>query len=156
ADSSGFSTSRFVRWFDEKYGVHRTGHTWVKAHVAGGLKTHVITAAAIYERDTNDCPIMPELIKTTAANFDIDDFTGHKGYLAVENVEAIFAAGGTPFIAPKSNTTGGAGGLFEKMVHYYQFRREEFLAHYNMRANIESVFSSVKRKFGDSVRSRTP
>src|SRR5262249_35596001 len=24
-DSSGFSTSRFVRWFDEKYGVERSG-----------------------------------------------------------------------------------------------------------------------------------
>lgn len=24
-DSSGFSTSRYVRWYDEKYGVHRSG-----------------------------------------------------------------------------------------------------------------------------------
>jgi hypothetical protein len=31
-DSTGFSTSRFVRWFDEKYGVERSGHDWVKAH----------------------------------------------------------------------------------------------------------------------------
>jgi hypothetical protein len=48
-----------------------------------------------------------------------------KAYLSVENVEAIHDAGGTPFIAPKSNTTGAAGGLFEKMFHYYQYHREE-------------------------------
>src|SRR5262245_62065728 len=40
-----------------------------------------------------------------------------KGYLSVENVEVIAALGGEAFIAPKSNTTGAAGGLFEKMVH---------------------------------------
>jgi hypothetical protein len=28
-DSSGFSASRFVRWYDEKYGVTRSGKDWV-------------------------------------------------------------------------------------------------------------------------------
>jgi len=42
-DSSGFSTSRFVRWFDEKYGVTRSGKDWVKAHVISGVKTNVVT-----------------------------------------------------------------------------------------------------------------
>src|SRR5207237_8490250 len=31
-DSTGFSTSRFTRWYDEKYGCERSGHDWVKAH----------------------------------------------------------------------------------------------------------------------------
>jgi transposase len=47
------------------------------------------------------------------------------------------------------------GGLFEKMVHFYQFHREAFLAEYHQRSNGESAFSMMKRKFGDSVRSRT-
>src|SRR5581483_2255933 len=58
------------------------------------------------------------------------------------------------FIPPKSQTTGRAGGLFERMYHYYQFRREEFLRHYHKRSNVESTFSAVKRKFGDALRSR--
>ena len=29
-DSTGFSASRFVRWYDEKYGVQRSGKDWVK------------------------------------------------------------------------------------------------------------------------------
>ena len=32
-DSSGFSTSRFVRWFDHKYGVACQEHDWVKVHL---------------------------------------------------------------------------------------------------------------------------
>jgi hypothetical protein len=40
------------------------------------------------------------------------------------------------------------------MFYFYQFQREEFLSHYHKRSNVESTFSAVKRKFGDSVRSR--
>jgi transposase len=155
-DSSGFSTSKFVRWFDEKYGVHRSGHAWVKVHLACGVKTNIITAAAIYGQDANDCPILPELVKGTAETFTVKEVSADKGYLSAENVEAIVAAGGTPFIAPKSSTTGGIGGLFERMFHFYQYRRPEFLAHYHKRSNVESTFSAIKRKFGDHVRSRTP
>jgi hypothetical protein len=35
------------------------------------------------------------------------------------------------------------------------FRREEFLQHYHKRSNVESTFSMMKRKFGDSLRSKT-
>jgi transposase len=37
----------------------------------------------------------------------------------------------------------------------FQFRRDEFMQHYHKRSNVESTFSSIKRKFGDSVRSRS-
>ena len=66
----------------------------------------------------------------------------------------VFEHAGTPFIHPKVSTTGGVGGLFEKMFHYFQFRRDDFLGHYHKRSNVESTFSAVKRKFGDSVRSK--
>jgi len=155
-DSSGFSTSRFIRWFDCKHGVERREHDWVKVHLACGVKTQVVTAAAIYNKDAADSPILPELLHATKEAFTVKEMSADKGYLSVENVEAIFGAGGIPFIAPKVNTTGAAGGLFEKMFHYYQYRREEFLTHYHKRSLVESVFSAVKRKTGDSVRSKTP
>src|SRR5471032_1392941 len=66
----------------------------------------------------------------------------------------IFGVGGVPFIAPKTNTTGGIGGLFEKMFHYFQYRRDDFMQHYHRRSNIETAFSALKRKFGDGVRTK--
>jgi transposase len=153
-DSSGFSTSKFVRWFDEKYGVERSGHDWVKVHICVGVKTGVTAAVEIRDRDANDSPLLPPLVNATAEHFKVREVSADKGYLSVENVETIAKAGGLPFIAPKSNTTGNAGGLFERMFHYYQYRREDFLSHYHKRSNVESVFSAVKRKFGDAVRSR--
>ena len=56
-----------------------------------------------------------------------------KAYASLENFEAVAECGGTGFIAFKSNTTGGVGGMFQKMFHYFQFRREEYLQHYHMR-----------------------
>ena len=41
------------------------------------------------------------------------------------------------------------------MVHYFMYRRDEFFKHYHQRSNIESVFSTIKHKFGDAVRSKT-
>jgi hypothetical protein len=58
-------------------------------------------------------------------------------------------------IAFKANTTGAVGRLFAKMFSYFKYRQEDFMKHYHKRSNVESTFSSVKRKFGDSVRSKT-
>jgi transposase len=155
-DSTGFSASRFVRWFDEKYGAERSGHDWVKCHIMTGVKTNVITAAEIHGRDTNDSPIMPSLLNTTTAQgFTVREVPADKGYSSVENIEAITLAGAAPFIAFKSSATGAAGGLWEKAYLFYALHREEFLRHYHARSNVESTFSMVKAKFRDHVRSRT-
>ena len=59
------------------------------------------------------------------------------------------------FIAFKSIHTGAGGGLWAKMFHYFNFNRDDFLDHYHKRSNVESTFSMVKAKFGDSLRSKT-
>jgi transposase len=155
-DSTGFSTSRFVKWYDEKYGVQRSGHDWVKVHIMTGVRTNIITAAEIHGRDANDSPILPSLLKTTTGSgFTVKEVPADKGYSSVENIEAIEAAGATPFIAFKSSATGSSGGLWEKAFYYYSLHREDFLKHYHKRSNVESTFSMVKAKFRDHVRAKT-
>jgi transposase len=156
-DSSGFSTSRFVRWYDEKYGVTRSGKEWVKAHVMTGVKTNIVTAIEILDKNAADCPQFKPLVETTAASgFTLKEVPADKAYLSHENLELIAGLGGTAFVPFKSNSSeGNAGGVWEKMFHYFQFRRDEFLNHYHLRSNVESTFSMVKAKFRDHVRSKT-
>ena len=154
-DSTGFSSSRFYRWFDEKYGVTRQRATWIKAHVACGVRTHCITAIRALDRDSGDHGHFAPLMQETAKTFTVNECSADKAYTSNENYEAIASIGGTAFMPFKSNATGGVGGLFAKMLGYFTFRREDFLQHYHKRSNVESVFSAVKRKFGDSVMSRT-
>ena len=68
----------------------------------------------------------------------IDLVSADKAYISVENFETVAQCGGEAFIAFKSNHTGAVGGMFEKMFHFFQFKKEEFLNHYHKRSNVES------------------
>jgi transposase len=154
-DSSGFTTSRFHRWFDHKYGRVRQKHEWVKVHLMCGVKTHIVTAVEIEGRDAGDARFLPPMLETTARNFKVAEVSADKGYGSSKNTDAVFAVGATPFIAFKTNSNGMVGGKFQEMFHYFMYRRQEFLQHYHKRSNVESTFSMMKRKFGDSIRSKT-
>ena len=156
ADSTGFTTSRFHRWFDHKYGVVRQEHGWVKAHMMCGVRTNVVTAVEIHGRDAQESPILPALVAKTAENFTLREVSADKGFSSINNVNMIASYGATPFIAYKSNNTcKKGGGMWEKMFHYFSFNRDEFLAHYHKRSNVETTVMMIKSKFGDSVRSKT-
>lgn len=155
-DSSGFMTSRFTRWYDQKYGAVRQSHDWVKAHIMCGVKTNVVTAVEIQGQHTGDGIMLPSLLAHTAKHFDVQEVLADKGYSSAKNMEAILAANATPYIAFRSNTTGrDAGQTWERMFHYFSFNKEKFFAHYHQRSNVESTFMMIKTKFRDHVRSKT-
>lgn len=52
------------------------------------------------------------------------------------------------------DTQGAAAGLFEKLLHYFNYKKEEYLQHYHKRSSVESTCSAIKRKFGSDVRIR--
>jgi transposase len=154
-DSSGFGSTRFERWYDQKYGITRNRAVWVKTHIASGTKTNVVTAVRILEQHSADCPQFVPLVKETRKYFEIGEVSADKAYGSLENFEAVAAMGGQAFIAFKSNATGAKGGMLEKAFHYFQFNQEEYMAKYHKRSNVESTFSAIKRKFGDYVMSKT-
>jgi transposase len=154
-DSSGFTTCRFTRWFDHKYGVVRQHHDWVKAHLMCGVKTNLVTAVEIHGRHAHDAKMLTPLVTATAQNFQMSEVAADKGYASRENAAAITGVGAAPFISFHSHHRGNGGGAWERMYHYFQFRRSDFLQHYHKRSNVESTFSMMKRKFGDSLRSKS-
>jgi transposase len=154
-DSSGCATSRFVRWFDEKYGRVRPRAQWVKCHLTAGVRTNVVTAVAIHEQDAGDAPQRPALRKATDHNVTSRESSADKAYSSLENLQSAVDLGATPFIPFKENTTDERGGLWAQMFSYFCERPDESRAHYPKRSNVESTFSAIKRKFGDAVRSTT-
>jgi hypothetical protein len=154
-DSSGFATSRFVRWFDHKYGCPRQEYDWVKCSLMCGVKTNIVTAVEIDQRYAGDSPQFIPLLRQTARNFSIGEVSADAAYASYENMDAVGLLGGTPFIAFRANATAAEGGMYETMFHYYSLRREEFLAHYHKRSNVESTNSMIKAKFGDHLRSKS-
>jgi hypothetical protein len=66
--------------------------------------------------------------------------------------DIVDRAGATPFIPFKEGTTGASGGVWEKMFHFYEYRRDEFLQHYHLRSNAEST---VMMRFPESLWSKS-
>jgi len=157
-DSSGFSTSRFARWFDYKWGKERKYKIWLKAHLISGVKTNIITGVKITEGQENDSPQLAELVRKTAENFNISEVSGDKAYCGRENFNVIEEVGGVPFIPFKKNVTGkrGALSIWGKMYHFFMYKHEEFLEHYHKRSNSETVFHMIKTKFKDDIKSKKP
>ncbi len=155
-DSSGFSTSRFGRWFDYKWGKEKKYKIWLKAHLCSGVKTNIVTGVEITEGHANDSPQLKSLVNQTAENFNMAKCTGDKAYSSKNNLKIIQEAGGVPFIPFKSNVTGKSRGcmLWKKMYHYFMYKHEEFLKHYHVRSNSETVFHIIKSKFRADIRSK--
>lgn len=158
-DSTGFTSTQLVGlWQSEKYGSKRprVEHDWLKVHAVCGTKTNIVTAIEVTEKNTQDSPFFRPLVEDTAANFHVERVQGDKAYSSFANVEMVERLGATAYIPFKSYAKAtGKSATWDKLFHFYSLHREEFLAVYHRRSNVESTFSMVKRVFGDFVRSRT-
>jgi transposase len=154
-DSSGFSTSRFVRWYDKKYGEsdHRE---WIKCNLMCGTQTNIITSVEISGWTAHDTNFFAPLLERTAKYFDMEEVSADKAYLSHKNLELATLAGAMPYVPFKSNTVVPTDdSVWTKMYHYFMLNREDWLDHYHRRSNVETTFSMVKRKFGDAILSKS-
>jgi len=92
-----------------------------------GVKTNIVTAGEIHDRDAADTKLLPALLRETARNFRVAEVSADKVYVSVKKLEAIEEAGAVPLIAFKTSHTGSRGGALAKAFHYFMYRREEFL-----------------------------
>ena len=76
-------------------------------------------------------------------------------YAASASGAAIAAASMASTRASRAALPASWARLASSAFLYFKLHREEFDARYHQRSNIESTFSIVKAKFGDSVRSKT-
>ena len=155
-DSSGFSGSRYKRWFDHKYGKDKDRRDWFKVHLVCGFRTQVVTGVDISGWTVHDNYFFAPMIKKTAENFEVREIAADKAYLAKKNMEMVDALGGMPYILFKArNVEPQDDGIWARMYHLFHYRREEFMERYHQRSAAETVFSMIKTKFGPAVRSKS-
>jgi len=156
-DSSGFSTSQFVRWYDEKYGKEHSERDWVKAHIMCGVTTNIVTSAEISGAFGADHNYFAPLVNETARRFNVREVSADKAYSSYANMRVVDNKGAVPYIDFKSDSVGTTKcEIWNRMFHYYNLRRDEFMQHYHKRSNIETTFSMIKAKFGGRLRSKLP
>lgn len=154
-DSTGFRTTTFNEYCGMKHG-QKKAHRWIKAHMATGVKTNIVTSIKITAENGPDSPQFKPLVNDTAKNFDIREISADRAYSSRDNLDAVGAIDGVAYIPFKKNATGKTLGspLWKKMFHYFQLNRDEFMEHYHKRSNVESTNAAIKRKFGETLKSK--
>lgn len=154
-DSSGFRCSSFGRYCEEKHKVKRS-RNWLKVHICTGVNTNIVADVVITDEHAGDSPQFKKLLQNTSEYFDIGEVSADKAYSSRKNIEIVGQHGGAPYIPFKKNVTGAAKGspLWKRAYHYMQLHKEEFMEHYHKRSNAETTFSAIKKKFGETIKSR--
>lgn len=160
-DSTGFGTMNFYRHYSAKYGRDRVRREFVNLHAMVGCRTNVITAAEATNGQSGDATTLPTLVAQTTPHFDVEQVAADKAYCSRTNLELLDGQGIKAMIPfrTKSKADSKANGrseVWSRLFHYFSLHREEFLAAYHTRSNVESTFSAMKRKFGDQIRSKSP
>ena len=167
-DSSGFSTGRYDRWVDAKWGKIRAQHgdqrnlaintkDWLKVHLMCGVNTNVVTAVEVTNAHAGDSPQFAPLVETTSRNFVMNEVSADKAYSSSKNLQLVLVKGAQPYIPFKSNTNPGkrSNSIWSRMFHFYQYNQQWFSEHYSKRSNVETTFSMIKAKFGERLRRKT-
>ncbi len=122
-DSSGFSTCRYVRWFNKKYGREVDNRAWVKCHLMCGVNTKIVTAVDISGWAANDTTYFVPLVQATAEHFGIREVSADIACLSRKHLSVVEAVGGMPFVPFKSNTVDPTGaGAWVRMYHLFMYR----------------------------------
>jgi transposase len=154
-DATGFSTDRYARWLDERTSKELSRREWVKLHLICGVKTHIVTSAIVSWG--HESTFFGRLVAATSRNFKMAEVSADAGYISGENMRHVVKAGATPFIAFRSNFRVDAdykSEIWKRMLSMFLHEHGRFMAHYNKRNNVETVFSMIKANFGDYVRGR--
>lgn len=155
-DSTNFGTRVYARWFDHKWGRDRKWQKWRKCHVMTGTMTHVVTSVEVTEWTHGDSLEFGNLVKSTAERFDVHTVCADKAYLGNANLTLVDEIGAVAYVPFKSNSRLKKGGeAWKRLWHYFHAHKEDFLAKYHQRSNVETTFSMIKRKFGGFVRAKT-
>lgn len=152
-DASGFGTYQFGDWKEEKWGGKKQ-HTFIKAHVSCGVLSNVITDAIITDSTVGDMNVLPTLLDGTTGRFTPKEVYADAGYLSNANYKAIASTKATPYIYFKDNVTGKGCPAWRNAFAKFITKHDEFMAHYNKRNNVETVFGSIKAKFNETLKSK--
>ncbi len=121
-----------------------------------GVKTLVITGVEVTPGNKNDSPELPSLIAQTAKNFDMREVSADLGYYGKKNLHAIVNAGALPYIPFKpTSRPDRKDQLWTRNLAYFVANQPEWMAHYHKRSLSESLFSSVKRVLGSTVKAKS-
>jgi hypothetical protein len=158
-DSTGIKVSDRGEWMREKWHVHRG---WIKVHMCVEVGSGSIVGLMVSDEKASDAPFLPALVEQAGRLLPgrIPRVLADGGYDTYDNFG--YLAGRKQVIKMRKNASTkrhGHSSARPKAVRERNDLGEEdwkIKRGYNMRWKVETMFSAVKRKVGEPVRSKRP
>jgi transposase len=152
-DSTGFRTGNSSIWYDIRIRRKNKRKDCIKLHISVDVDTGIIHWFTITPSKRHDSPEFKNLIKHLP---ELGAVFGDKGYSSRNNCQIVANKNGVPYLHFKDNATNNAKGKPAWIISIRVFKNnnEEWVSVYHLRSIVESVFSSIKRRWGSFLRSR--
>ena len=152
-DATGFNCTTKNDYYAQKH--HRKKESdWCDAHVICGVNSNIITAATVHHKYTSDelDEVIP-LLERTQRIFAIDYLLGDGGYMSEEKMEQIYSERLVRMVFPiKDNTLAYSPSRGVAWNENVRLNLSEIWDDiYHPRSNVETVFSSIKKRIGETV-----
>jgi len=160
-DSTGIKVTDRGEWMRERWHVHRG---WIKVHMAVEVRSRVIVGIRVGGEDAGDAQFLPNLVEQASRLLHgrISGVLADGGYDTFENFDYLDKRDIEPAILTRKNASSRSRG--HSFVRPRAVRERCLLGEeewkrkygYNIRWKSETMFSAVKRRMGESVRSKRP
>jgi transposase len=152
-DSTGFSLLTSSRWFDIRMKRPNSKKDNIKLHIIADVETGVVHHFTMTKWSGSDSKELERLIKYLP---ELGKVMADKAYSSRINCQIVFDRKGMPYIRFKDNATGRPKSYpaWKRSFQEFQDDPEEWFAIYHLRSMVESVFSSMKRRWHSFLRSR--
>jgi transposase len=151
-DSTGFRTGNSSIWYDIRIKRKNKRKDCIKLHISIDVDTGIIHWFIMTSSRRHDSPEFKNLIKHLP---ELGNVLGDKGYSSRKNCQIVADKDGKPYLHFKDNATNKAKGKSAWIISIREYKNntEEWLSTYHLRSIVESVFSSIKKRWGSFLRS---
>ncbi|MEO9295544.1 MAG: IS5 family transposase [Nitrososphaera sp.] len=131
---------------------------YLKIHVAVDVWKKKVVSLQVTSEDVHDSRVLKKLVKGASENNDVGRVLADGAYDSKENFHYLADNGIEAAIKVKKNSSGKAHGCYPRKLVVLQqlsgFDRWKRSVSYGHRWIAESVFSAMKRMFGEYVMAR--
>jgi hypothetical protein len=152
-DSSGIKVSNRGEWIRKKWKVKRG---FIKVHIAVDTRTKQILAIEVTKEDVSDGRMLKRLVDESANKAGLRSVLADGAYDSKSNFRMLADKGIEPLIKVRKNASFKGGGCMPRKFAVVEqlgnsdWRKEKG---YGYRWMAESVFSCIKRVFGEHITS---
>lgn len=154
ADATGFTLRRVSTWFNLQLKRTVTKKDHCKLHIVGLEHWQLLYDFRVTKGTRHDGPPLRRMLRLVKR---IGLFFADGAYACRATLKLILQKGGSPFIPFSKATTGNSKGCMAWGIQFQFFKNLHsiWMHIYNQRSRVESVFSAIKRRYGDSLRARS-